>query len=639
VISRLDSISEGTVTLESYKYLGLSTVVEEDHPQDGVYLTYIGTAGGDGGDVYRGLDRFGRITDQKWFSTNATASVDEYTYTYDADGNVLSKANPLHTAFGENYTYDNLSRLTAVSRGSDSSYQSFNLNAVGDMNSVTTDGTTQNRTVNSDNQITAIGSSTISYDSNGNITTDDYDDTMIYDAWNRVVGVENGADVLIAAYTYDGTGRMTSKTTIDPATLSSTTVDMYYSGTQEIEDRTGVTDAFGDNLSSNGTVTLTNVYSPGYVNDILLRDTYSGGSFSDREYFTHDANYNVTAAISTVGGVDLRMVYDPYGAVKFYDAGLSTQVGNSLGLKSLYQGMLYDAQIGWYFTGNSNQGRWYSPSMITWIRPDVGYIDGMSLYQFVADNPINLTDATGLLAGAFGTAGDWNNFFGGPPSTSSMPPPNYHPPGFYDTKGDLTPGQAHDLDLALMNYLVDAGFGNFFFGWGSYNRSLTISFLHRYLYSEGDQTLPYSTISDNELVQEANKQAIKELETKDTWDKNVAFQGDLGTSLGRVTLHYKKIAPCKIKGWIHDNYDFHATPGNAEDSVNAYFPIISLNLEASLWGGGWAGGNTIPDRWMANLEDDGYAKSFWTTIEWEIDTSPPAPAPTHQTGPAYFIPI
>ena len=62
-ISRLTSISDTSATLESYKYLGLTTVVERDHPQSGVNLTYISqtSSTGDAGDKYTGLDRFGRV--------------------------------------------------------------------------------------------------------------------------------------------------------------------------------------------------------------------------------------------------------------------------------------------------------------------------------------------------------------------------------------------------------------------------------------------------------------------------------------------------------------------------------------------------------------------------------------------------
>ena len=99
-------------TLESYKYLGLSTVVERDHPEDGINLTMIKLAGesnGDAGDQYTGLDRFGRVVDQRWLdSNNSNASVDEYQYSYDRDGNVTSKINVNATSNNETYTYNGL---------------------------------------------------------------------------------------------------------------------------------------------------------------------------------------------------------------------------------------------------------------------------------------------------------------------------------------------------------------------------------------------------------------------------------------------------------------------------------------------------------------------------------------------------
>ncbi len=157
-----------------------------------------------------------------------------------------------------------------------------------------------------------------------------------------------------------------------------------------------MTDSNGDNLSSNGTVTLVNVYSPDYVNDILGRDNYSGGSFSSRVYFTHDANYDVTAVINTSGTVLQREVYDAYGNMTFYHGDWTVHSDDEEALQFAYQGMVYSPVIGWYFSGQSNFGRWYSPTMITWDRPDEGYIDSMSLYQFVDGNPASFTDPTGL---------------------------------------------------------------------------------------------------------------------------------------------------------------------------------------------------------------------------------------------------
>src|SRR5260370_21844773 len=62
VISRLSALTMCTNTLESYDYLGLSTVGKKAHPQNGFELTYeqnanATLAGNDGGAQYSGLDR------------------------------------------------------------------------------------------------------------------------------------------------------------------------------------------------------------------------------------------------------------------------------------------------------------------------------------------------------------------------------------------------------------------------------------------------------------------------------------------------------------------------------------------------------------------------------------------------------
>jgi hypothetical protein len=89
--SRLTSIADSWNTLESFKYLGLDTVVERDHPQPTVNLTYISqTSGtGDAGDQYVGLDRFGRVVDQNWYNTSTSSSVEDVQYGYDQAGNVV----------------------------------------------------------------------------------------------------------------------------------------------------------------------------------------------------------------------------------------------------------------------------------------------------------------------------------------------------------------------------------------------------------------------------------------------------------------------------------------------------------------------------------------------------------------------
>src|SRR5262249_34181395 len=127
-ISRLTWLSDTSGTLESYSYLGLDTVVKRAHPlpTNGLDLTYITPGGsGDAGDQYTGLDRFGRIVDQKWQPEQPTPTVnDDFTYGYDRDSNRLYRNNLVNTAFGELYHangssngYDALNQFVAFARG------------------------------------------------------------------------------------------------------------------------------------------------------------------------------------------------------------------------------------------------------------------------------------------------------------------------------------------------------------------------------------------------------------------------------------------------------------------------------------------------------------------------------------------
>ncbi len=234
-ISRLASISDETGTLESYVYQGLNTVVERDHPQDDVNLIIT-------------LDAFGRVAVQDWYDTTTSSTVDYYQYGYDADGNVHYSDNLVDAVFSELYTYNNLNELTSFERGTLTSpldaisgtptaTQSWDLDALGNFTSVTTNGTTVDNTANQQNEYTALGSATPTYDANGNMTTDETGQQYVYDAWNRLVEVKDSSGDVEATYSYDGLGRRVSETHGD------TTTDLYFSAGGQVleEDVSGTT--------------------------------------------------------------------------------------------------------------------------------------------------------------------------------------------------------------------------------------------------------------------------------------------------------------------------------------------------------------------------------------------------------------
>jgi RHS repeat-associated protein len=397
-ISRLSSVSDFSGTVESYKYLGLATVVERDHPTSGVNQTFISQTGatGDAGDQYTGLDRFGRVVEQNWYDPSTTSSVSDYTYGYDRDSNVLYKNDRVNSSFGELYGYDNLSQLTSFQRGTlngtntaltgtPSVNEAWSYDALGNRTSNTVGSTTTTETANAQNEITSVsGATTPTYDANGNMTTDQNGLHYVYDAWNQLVAVKDSSGNTLETYSYDGLGHSITNT------VSGTTKDLYYSDQgQVLEEATG------------GQYTTRYAWSPVYVNAMIFRETDTSGTgltatgtSYQRLWPTQDANWNITAIVNDSGTVVERYAYDPFGAVTVMDAGYGSRSSSSFGWIYNYQGMRYDAVSGL----DKADERWYSPTLGTWTTTDPSlYLAGdVNLYRFVGDDPGSHTDPSGL---------------------------------------------------------------------------------------------------------------------------------------------------------------------------------------------------------------------------------------------------
>ncbi len=402
-ISRLSSLTDGATTLEAYSYLGLGTVVKRAHPQPGVDLTYVkqgAEPNGDAGDQYTGLDRFGRVVDQRWLVTANGTHTDRFQYGHDRDGNRLYRDNLLNNNFDELYHtngslggYDQLNQLTEFRRGalSDSNgdgipdvvatasrSQVWEFDGQGNWSTLTSDGQMQFRTHNQQNQITALsGQTTPAYDSNGNVTTDPSGKTLVWDAWNQLKEVKQGQTTLVS-YNYDALGR---RITENAGTLK----DLYYSAAwQVLEEREG------------SLVRAQYVWSPVYVDALILRDrdTNGDGSLEERLYVHQDANWNVTAVINSAGAVQERYVEDPYGQPTVLAPDWTTRVSSLFAWSYLHQGGRYESVSGLYHFRNRD----YSPALGRWMGIDPrGLAAGdTNFYGYVHNAPINATDALGL---------------------------------------------------------------------------------------------------------------------------------------------------------------------------------------------------------------------------------------------------
>jgi RHS repeat-associated protein len=392
-ISRLNTLKDGSTSLEGYSYLGFGTVVERLHPESGVDLSYVKLSGestGDAGDQYTGLDRFGRVIDQRWRTSSGT-SVDRYQYGYDRNSNRTFRDNVVNTEFGEVYSYDGLNQLVNTQRGTlDSSKtgvtgtpsleQSWNYDALGNWNGATTNGTTQTRTHNQQNEITAVsGATTPTYDANGNMTTDETGKQFVYDAWNFLKVVKDSSGTTLETFNYDALKRKIQ-------IIGSDTVDLDYSAAwQVIEER------------ESGLAVVSYVWSPVYVDAMISRDrdTDTNGTLDERLYVLHDANFNVTGLVNTSGTVVERFTYEPFGKAEIRDASWAIKSGGS-GYAWLYlhQGGRFDSVSGLY----AFRMREYSPTLGRWMTNDpIEYRAGdVNLFGFVLNDPLNFNDPSGL---------------------------------------------------------------------------------------------------------------------------------------------------------------------------------------------------------------------------------------------------
>jgi RHS repeat-associated protein len=415
-MSRITSLSgvkasDGTaVVLESQKYLGASTVIDRSRPEVNVNLTLVNPSGtaGSAGDKYTGIDRFGRVVDQRWVQGSGTSApdVDRLQYTYDRNGNRLTATNALNATFNETYTYDALNQIQSFARGSTSSpsaTQAWQFDALGNWTTLTTNGTPESRTANAQNELTNVGAATLGYSATGNLTTDATGKTLEYDAWNRLVKVTSADTLTWTAYTYDGLNHRVTDT-FGPGPVT-TTRDIYYSlQWQAVEER--VRDGSG---AIPATADTRYMWSPVYVDAMIARDrnadssgTTGTGGLEERVYALQDSNWNTTAIVAasgvtgfTTGSVINRFVYTPFGVSQALTASWVTPMSApATAWAHLFQGLKFNETTGLTHV----RYRDYSATLGRFIERDpIGFKAGdNNWYRFVRNSPIAKTDANGL---------------------------------------------------------------------------------------------------------------------------------------------------------------------------------------------------------------------------------------------------
>ena len=111
------------------------------------------------------------------------------------------------------------------------------------------------------------------------------------------------------------------------------------------------------------------------------------------KYYCH-ANFlgTVTHVTNSTGSLVEEYRYDAYGKATIYDGQGREIAESAIGNPYMFTGRRYDRETGLYYY----RARYYDPDTGRFIQRDnAGYIDGVNLYSYCRNNPINRTDRFG----------------------------------------------------------------------------------------------------------------------------------------------------------------------------------------------------------------------------------------------------
>jgi RHS repeat-associated protein len=338
------------------------------------------------GTIQQSYDAAGKVTSTQVAGQSAVA------YTYDATGNLLTASQPAASA---TLAYDTRNRLTSITRPNGVSSQ-YTWDAAKDLLSLTHSGgqgidvpftytydAASNRstystnfsqpqavanTFDSDNRITKSGSTSYTYDDNGNLTTSvDSTGTTTY-AWdtrNRLTSISapSGQNT---TFVYDFLGNLTQQSDAGP-TLNLTQSFV-------LDDLTNVAYIARNNGDSVSVLA-------GRTIDQDLAVVHASGQV---EYKLGDAIDSTQATVDQTGKLVSSFSYEPFGKTTT----TSTYPFQFTGRVPVTAGLYY------------YRARYYCPAVGRFVSEDpLGSASGDTLlYKYTGNNPVNRTDSSGRLS-------------------------------------------------------------------------------------------------------------------------------------------------------------------------------------------------------------------------------------------------
>jgi len=279
-------------------------------------------------------------------------------YAYDQ----ASRLNALTWTLGQNqignliYTYDADGRIVQKS----GSFAQTNLPAPVTGNSF-----------NADNEMSAFGGQTLSYDANGNLTNDGTN-TYVWDARNHLSQMSGG---VTANFTYDGFGRRVAKQ------INGTTTQFLYDRWNPVQELDASSTPSANLLGGLG------------AHEFFTRSDQADGTLT----LLTDQLRSTLALTDSSASVVTQYAYDPFGD--------TTASGASSTNPYQFTAHENDSDGNYY-----NVSRYFSPSFDRYTsQTALGFRSAnLNLYLYQGGDPVNLPDSSGLSwRRIIPTYGDW----------------------------------------------------------------------------------------------------------------------------------------------------------------------------------------------------------------------------------------